>query len=93
LGRDLGPAGAFAQEYTVMPNAFSDKKLYGHEKASQGRPPVSDCTVKGLKNSFDQSKKRLIEQQTLESVPFCLNAPAGPYMDFPRINDKNTHQF
>jgi hypothetical protein len=41
-----GPAGAFAQEYTVIPSAFSDKKLYGHEKASQGRPPVSDCTVK-----------------------------------------------
>jgi hypothetical protein len=30
------------------------------------------------KNSFDQSNKRLMERQTLESVPFCLNAPAGP---------------
>src|SRR5262245_30526674 len=42
----VGPAGAFAQEYTVIPNALFDKKLYGHEKASQGRPPASDCTVK-----------------------------------------------
>jgi hypothetical protein len=30
-----GPAGAFAQEYTVMRNTLSDNKLYGHEKASQ----------------------------------------------------------
>jgi hypothetical protein len=28
----LGPAGAFAQEYTVMRNTLSDNKLYGHEK-------------------------------------------------------------
>src|SRR5262245_57387312 len=31
-----GPAGAFVQEYTVLPNALSDKKLYGYEKVSEG---------------------------------------------------------
>lgn len=42
--RDVsGPAGAFAQEYTVMPNTLSDNKLYGHEKASQYC--ISDLTV------------------------------------------------
>jgi len=30
-----GPAGAFAQEYTVMRNTLSDNKLYSHEKTSQ----------------------------------------------------------
>jgi hypothetical protein len=38
-----GPAGAFAQEYTVMRNTLSDNKLYGHEKASQYG--MSDLTV------------------------------------------------
>jgi hypothetical protein len=38
-----GPAGAFAQEYTVMRNTLSDNKLYGHEKASQYC--ISDLTV------------------------------------------------
>ena len=38
-----GPAGAFAQEYTVMCNTLSDNKLYGHEKASQYG--ISDLTV------------------------------------------------
>jgi hypothetical protein len=38
-----GPAGAFAQEYTVMRNTLSDNKLYGHEKASQYGTP--DLTV------------------------------------------------
>ena len=39
----MGPAGAFAQEYTVMRNTLSDNKLYGHEKASQYC--ISDLTV------------------------------------------------
>src|SRR5262245_24925470 len=30
-----GPAGAFAQEYTVMRNTLFDNKLYDHEKASR----------------------------------------------------------
>jgi hypothetical protein len=30
----LGPAGAFAQEYTVTHNAFSDNELYGRGKAN-----------------------------------------------------------
>ncbi len=38
-----GPAGAFAQEYTVMHNTLSDNKLYGHGKASQYC--ISDLTV------------------------------------------------
>jgi hypothetical protein len=38
-----GPAGAFAQEYTVMRNTLSDNKLYDHEKASQYGTP--DLTV------------------------------------------------
>jgi transposase len=41
-----GPAGAFAQEYTVTGNAFFDNKLYGHGKASQCHRLNSDCTVK-----------------------------------------------
>ena len=40
---DPGPAGAFAQAYTVMRNTLSDNKLYGHEKASQYG--MSDLTV------------------------------------------------
>jgi hypothetical protein len=40
---DVGPAGAFAQEYTVMRNTLSDNKLHGHEKASQYGTP--DLTV------------------------------------------------
>ena len=39
----VGPAGAFAQEYTVMRNTLSDHKLYRHEKASQYH--TSDLTV------------------------------------------------
>src|SRR5262245_23527365 len=38
-----GPAGAFAQEYTVMRNTLSNNKLYDHEKAS--RYHISDLTV------------------------------------------------
>ena len=33
--RQYGPAGAFAQEYTLMRNPLYGNKLYGHEKASQ----------------------------------------------------------
>jgi hypothetical protein len=33
--RHDGPAGAFAQEYTVMRNTLSSNKLYGHETANQ----------------------------------------------------------
>ena len=40
-----GPAGAFAQEDTVMRNTLSDNKLYGYEKASQYC--ISDLTVLG----------------------------------------------
>ena len=43
---DIGPAGAFAQEYTVTGNAFFDNKLYGHGKASQCHRLNSDCTLK-----------------------------------------------
>ena len=39
----LGPAGVFAQEYTVMRNPLSDNKLYGHEKA--GQYCICDLTV------------------------------------------------
>jgi transposase len=46
LFEDEGPAGAFAQEYTVIRNALSDNKLYGYGKASQCRRPNSYCTVK-----------------------------------------------
>jgi hypothetical protein len=42
----IGPAGAFAQKYTVMHNALSDNKLYGHRKVSQCHRVVSDCTLK-----------------------------------------------
>jgi hypothetical protein len=41
-----GPAGAFAQKYTVMHNALSDNKLYGHRKVSQYHRVVSYCTLK-----------------------------------------------
>ncbi len=41
-----GPAGAFAQEYTVTRNAFSDNKLYGYGKTSPCHRLDSDCTVK-----------------------------------------------
>src|SRR6266446_8883156 len=44
--RHLGPAGAFAQEYTVTRNAFSDNQLYGYGKTSQCHRLDSDCTVK-----------------------------------------------
>jgi len=43
IRRRAGPAGAFAQEYTVMRNTLSDNKLYGHEKASQYN--ISDLSV------------------------------------------------
>jgi hypothetical protein len=43
LSLHVGPAGAFAQEYTVMRNTLSDNKLYGHGKASQYC--ISDLTV------------------------------------------------
>jgi len=38
-----GPAGACAQEYTVMRNTLIDNKLYDYEKAS--RSHISDLTV------------------------------------------------
>ena len=46
VSRHLGPAGAFAQKYTVIPNSLSDNKLYGHRKVSHYHMVVSDCTVK-----------------------------------------------
>ena len=51
-----GPAGAFAQKYTVIPNSLSDNKLYGHRKVSYYHMVVSDCTVKWPENPFNQSK-------------------------------------
>jgi hypothetical protein len=39
-----GPAGTCAQEYMVMRHTFSDKKLYGHETASQYG--ISDLNVR-----------------------------------------------
>jgi hypothetical protein len=50
-----GPAGAFAQEYSVMRNTLSDNKLYGHKKASQDC--ISDLTVlkKKPENPFNKA--------------------------------------
>jgi hypothetical protein len=42
----LGPAGAFAQEYTVMCNALYDNKLYGHGKVRQCHRHDTECTLR-----------------------------------------------
>jgi hypothetical protein len=55
----IGPAGAFAQEYTVMRNTLSDNKLYGHKKASQDC--ISDLTV--LKNDQKTRSIKRMERQ------------------------------
>src|SRR5262249_8309172 len=41
-----GPAGAFAQEYTVIRNTLFDNKLSGHEKSEPKSHICSDCTIK-----------------------------------------------
>jgi hypothetical protein len=56
-----GPAGAFAQEYTVMRNTLSDNKLYGHKKASQDC--ISDLTVLKKKDQKTRSIKRMERQK------------------------------
>jgi len=57
--QQLGPAGAFAQEHTVMRNTLSDNKLHGHEKASQYC--ISDLTV--LENDQKTRSIRRMKRQ------------------------------